>query len=380
MNETVNDRNATMNDRFYRGADLSTLEEVERCGGRFFDDGREDDAMRILRRHGVNLVRLRLWNDPYGPNGEPYGAGTCSLPRVVRLARRARALGMDVMLSFHYSDFWADPGKQLIPRAWRRLDADALADAVYAYTASVLETFAANGVTPRLAAPGNELTNGLLWPHGQTPRFDRIARYVSAGLAAIRAHDSTIQTVLHLDNGGSAALYRDWFDRYFACGGADFDVIGMSYYPFWHGTMDMLRENMAVVSGRYDRDVLIVETSMGFTLRDYASCEALPPDRRKGPAATERLAASVAWPMTPAGQARFLRELTASVRQVPGGRGRGVVWWEPAWLPVPGSGWANEAALPYIGDPGPGGNEWANQTLFDYKGNVLPALRRWKDM
>ena len=363
-----------------KGMDLSTLLEVEACGGRFSDGGVPGGAMEILRGYGMNLVRLRLWNDPYAEDGTPYGAGTNDLKRTMLLARRAKLLGVDWMLDFHYSDFWTDPGKQTLPKAWRGMDADALESAVYDYTLSVLRELKESGLLPAMVAVGNEITNGLLWPLGRVPDYGSIARFVSAGIRAVRAVDPGIEVLVHLDNGGNNALYREWFDSYFANGGADFDCIGLSYYPFWHGGMDGLRENMNDIARRYGRDLIVVETSMGFTLEDYAEYEALPANARKGMAARAELAARIDYPMTPEGQCAFLRDLAEVIRQVPEGRGRGFVYWEPAWLPVPGSGWANEAALAYTGEAGPGGNEWANQALFDYEGRALPALQTIREI
>ena len=148
----------------------------------------------------------------------------------------------------------------------------------------------------------------------------------------------------------------------------------MSYYPFWNGPMEGLARSMADAVEHFGKDVMVVETSMGFTLEDYGAYEKLAPDERKGMAATAKLAAGIDYPMTPQGQSDFIRDLAAAIKAVPGGRGRGFIWWEPAWIPVPGSGWATEAALRYTGEKGPGGNEWANQALFDYDGRALPAL------
>ncbi len=357
-----------------RGMDLSTLLEVEERGGRFSDENGPGDAMGILRRHGMDLVRLRLWNDPYSEDGEPYGAGTNDLARTMLLARRAKALGCKWMLDLHYSDFWADPGKQIMPKAWRGMDLPELARAVYDYTCAALETLVREGIAPDMIAVGNEITNGLLWPVGRMPAMDNVARIVNAGLAAARETCPAAETVLHLDNGPDRDLYRTWFEGYFAAGGADFDVIGMSYYPFWNGPLAGLAEGMAATAARFGKDVLVVETSMGYTLADYAQYEGLAPGERKGMAATAKLAAGIEYPMTPEGQSAFLRDLAAAIRSVPNGRGRGFVWWEPAWIPVPGSGWATKAALAYTGEKGPGGNEWANQALFDYEGRALPAL------
>lgn len=364
---------------FLRGADLSSLDEVERCGGEFFDNGKRGNAMSIMAAHGMNVVRLRLWNDPYSEDGKPYGAGTNDIETTLRLAKRAKALNLSVLLDFHYSDFWADPGKQIMPKAWRALDENALCAAVYRFTKSSLEYLKENGASPDIVAVGNEITKGLLWPLGKTPNFKNIARFTGAGLCAVREALPSAETMIHLDNGGNNDLYRTWFDSYFAAGGEDFDIIGLSYYPFWHGKMNDLSQNMNDIAERYKKDLVVVETSMGFSLEDYAEHEKLSPDERKGGAATAILAENVDYPMTADGQKRFLRDLKDAIRAVPDGRGKGFVWWEPAWIPVKGSQWSTAAGLAYTGENGPGGNEWANQALFDYDGNALPALDEYKN-
>lgn len=354
------------------GADVSTLSEVERCGGKFYDKGVQKDPLVILRGNGVNLVRLRLWNDPYSPQGEPYGAGGCDLSYVITLARRVVSQGFSWMLDLHYSDFWADPGKQTIPKAWQGMTMEELADAVGSYTLSVLEALRGAGVTPNMVSVGNELSNGLLWPVGRTPNYPAITRLVSAGVEAVRRFDPKLPVILHLDNGGNNALYREWFDHYFAMGGTDFDIIGLSYYPFWHGTMADLKANLLDIGQRYGKQLMVVEVSMGFTMEDYRKYEALPPEKRKGMATRPELVEKINYPMTPEGQRVFLRDLIRMLRETP--NAIGYCWWEPCWIPVPGSQWATEAGCAYVGESGPGGNEWANQALFDYEGNVLPAL------
>ena len=199
-------------------------------------------------------------------------------------------------------------------------------------------------------------------------------KVLNAGIRAVREGAPGAEIMLHLDNGGSNRLYRTWFDSYFAQGGLDFDCIGLSYYPFWHGTLEDLRQNMNDLALRYHKDMIVAEVSMGFTMEDYAEYEQLEPERRKGMATKPSLAEKVPYPMTPEGQSRFLLDLMNLIRAVPENRGKGFVYWEPAWIPVPGCGWANEAALAYTGEQGPGGNEWANQALFDYQGNALPGL------
>lgn len=363
---------------FIKGFDLSTLAEVERCGGLFFDHGQGGDAMAILRRYGGNYVRLRLWNDPYDTLGRDYGAGICDLPTVLSLAHRAKVLGMHWLLDLHYSDFWADPGKQIVPKAWQGLSEDGLAEAVYSYTRDVLAACRAAGTMPDMVQVGNELTNGLLWPTGKVPNWDNIHRYVSAGVRAVREEAPAARVMVHLDNGGNHQLYRTWFDAYFSRGG-DCDIIGLSYYPFWHGTLEDLAANMNDLALRYGKDLVVAEVSMGFTQESYRAYEGLDETARKGAATKPDLAAKVPFPMTPQGQADFMAALLTLLHRVPESRGRGFFWWEPAWIPVPGSGWANQGGWEYVHEQGPGGNEWANQALFDFEGRALPALEVIRD-
>lgn len=358
---------------YIKGFDVSSLPEVERCGGKFYEADVQRDALEILRDHGGNYLRLRLWNEPYSPEGKPYGAGTCDLACLLGLATRAKHLGMNWMLNLHYSDFWADPGKQYPPKAWQGKDENQLAEAVYNYTTDVLCACRANGTLPGMVQVGNELTGGLLWPVGKVPNWDALAHLVGTGVQAVRNFDPGIKVMVHLDNGGNHDLYVNWFDNYFACGG-DCDVIGMSYYPFWHGTMEELEANMNDIAPRYSKDLVLAETSMGFTMESYARREKLKKAERKGPATTPALVKKVPFPMTAEGQCQFTERLLKIIENVPGGHGRGFFWWEPAWLPVPGSGWAAQPGWEYAKEKGPAGNEWANQALFDYSGHALPAL------
>lgn len=361
-----------------KGADVSSLLEIEKAGGKFYDRGKQEDLYAILARYGINYVRLRLWNDPYSMERISYGAGTNDLEAVKELAKRAKAHGMKVLLDYHYSDFWADPGKQIPPKAWQDKTVDGLEKAVYDYTADTLEDLKTAGIVPDMVQVGNEVTNGLLWPYGRKPEFDNIARFISAGIRAVRKSAPSAKIMLHLDNGGRNDLYREWFDNYIKRG-EDFDIIGLSYYPFWHGTMEALKNNMDDISVRYGKDLVIAEVSMGFTMEDYASYEGLAPEERKGMATKPELAARIEHPMTVQGQCDFLKDLFEIIDKVPGGHGRGFFYWEPAWIPVHGCEWATPAALEYTGEKGPGGNEWANQALFDYDGNSLPSLEVIRD-
>ena len=159
---------------YIKGVDLSAVAEVEELGAKYYDDGVQGDIFDILKNYGVNSVRLRLWNDPYTEDGVPYGAGTNDLEVYKKLAKRAMDHGMSILLDYHYSDFWADPGKQRVPKAWRGMDADQLEQAVYDYTRETLLEMKDAGVLPQLVQVGNELTNGLMWPLGQKPEYDNI--------------------------------------------------------------------------------------------------------------------------------------------------------------------------------------------------------------
>ncbi len=367
--------------KFYKGMDLSTIKEVEGLGGRFYDHGEEKDVFEILKSYGMNAVRLRLWNDPYGPDGTPYGAGTNDLPTTLELAKRAKAQGMEVLLCMHYSDFWADPGKQRVPKAWRGMDAEQLTEEVYSFTRDTLLAMRRAGAFPDLIQVGNELTNGMLWPQGkllECGNYDNLAKFVSAGIRAVRSLDQEIPIMIHLDNGGNAPMYRNWFDHYLERG-EDFQIIGLSYYPFWHGSLEELKNNMNDLAVRYGKELVIAEVSMGFTMADYGVYEKLAQEERKGYATKPELVEKLEFPMTKKGQADFMKALFAVIDQVPENKCSGFFYWEPAWIPVPGSGWANEAAFQYIEEKGPGGNEWANQALFDYEGQSLPALEVIRD-
>lgn len=363
---------------FIKGADVSSLLEVERCGGTFQDGDAPEEAFSLLRRFGINGIRLRLWNDPYDAQGNAYGGGVCDLPTVLTLARRSKNAGMQWMLAPHFSDFWVDPGRQTLPKAWRGFDGDALEQAVYQYTKDILCACRAANVIPDWVQVGNELSCGLLWPSGKYPNWEAICRYISAGVRAVREQAPHARAVVHLDHGGKNALYREWFDNYFRLGG-DCDIIGLSFYPSWHGKMADLAANLNDLSTRYQKDLLVVEAGTVFSQESYAAYEHLPEDNRKGTSAKPEMVKHIEYPMTPDGQASYIRDLISVLRAVPGERGKGFFWWEAAWLPVPGSGWAKRPGWEYLETEGPEGNEWANQTLFDYDGRALPALSAIRD-
>lgn len=364
--------------KFVKGMDLSTLLELERCGAKYYDNGEERDLLAIMKSYDVDTIRIRLWNDPWSETGESYGAGENDLKTSLEIAKRVTAAGFGVLLNFHYSDFWADPGKQIKPKAWADYGVQELEQAVYDYTLESMQTFLDAGVNITMVQVGNELSNGLLWPEGKVPNYDNIATFVNAGIRAVRKADAAIPVMIHLDNGGNNALYREWFDN-FTKRGEDFEIIGLSYYPFWHGSLQMLNDNMNDIAERYGKDLVIAEVSMGYTMEDYKNYEKLSDEERKGYATRPALVEKIEYPMTKQGQYDFMEDFLNRISHIKGGKGKGFFYWEPAWIPVPGSGWATPASLKYMNDPGPCGNEWANQALFDYDGNALPTLALIRD-
>ena len=223
---------------FIKGMDISTLLEEETCGARYYDNGVEQDLFAILKAYGTNSVRLRLWNDPYAPDGTPYGAGTNDLNKVIILAGRAKKYQIGYLLDLHYSDFWADPGKQTTLKAWQGMNEDELEAAVYQYTKEVMQTLKDKGLLPEMVQVANELTNGLLWPGGKKPEFDRIAKYLNAGIRAVREIQADIPIMIHLDNGGFNEMYVEWFDEFTKRAASAFNEVDavvfsrFSYIPF----------------------------------------------------------------------------------------------------------------------------------------------------
>ena len=242
------------------GADISFLPELEARGMKFSDNGVEKDAIEILKDHGFNYVRLRIFNDPARDSGYSPQKGFCDLANTKKMAKRVKDAGMKLLLDFHYSDYWADPGKQYKPAAWRNLSFEELKKAVYDYTKDVIQQLKDQGTTPDMVQIGNEINHGIIWPEGNVSNFDGLAQLVNAGTAATKAVDPSITMMLHVALGGQNDESVFFIDNMLARG-VYFDVIGESYYPKWHGTLDDLRDNLSDLVRRYGKDVIVVEYS-----------------------------------------------------------------------------------------------------------------------
>lgn len=242
------------------GADISFLPQLEDRGLKFSDKGVEKDAIQILKDHGFNYVRLRIFNDPARDSGYSPKRGFCDLENTKNMAKRVKAAGMKLLLDFHYSDTWADPGKQYKPAAWRGLDFTALKKAVYDYTKQVIQELKNQGTSPDMVQIGNEINHGIIWPEGNVMNLDSLAQLINAGTAAVKAVDPTIIMMLHVALGGQHDESTFFIDNMLARQ-VPFDVIGESFYPKWHGTLDDLRDNLNDLATRYNKDVIVVEYS-----------------------------------------------------------------------------------------------------------------------
>lgn len=332
------------------GSDVSALARLESLGARYRDAGPSDDALRLLSAAGHTMFRLRLF---VAPNGT--GVEVNDLAYTLAMAARVRAAGASLWLALHYSDTWADPGQQATPAAWRGGSLEALERTVESYTADVLRQFRTAGVVPRVVQIGNEIDGGFLWPQGRLggtgaealasrAAFGRLLRAGVRGVRQVVASPDTTLVALHVSHGGDSAATRWFFDQV-AAEGVAYDVVALSYYPWWHGRLDELAATLEATSRRLDRDVYVIETAYPWR-GDW-----------RPPADARRAGDAMPWPFTPEGQAAFSRQLAATVAAAP--RGRGVLWWYPEAVPVPGVEiWAGGA----LG-------------LFDAGGRLLPAAR-----
>jgi arabinogalactan endo-1,4-beta-galactosidase len=334
---------------FIRGADISFLQEIENHGGVFKENGTARNLLQILKDHGFNYARLRIWHTP--------PAGYCGIESTLVMAARVKAEGLGLLLDFHYSDTWADPGKQRKPRAWEGSDVEALKDSVFEYARAVIGRLRDNNALPDMVQIGNEIICGMLWDDGRvcgpldTPeQWENLGSLVAEGIrgvdAALGPGDS-IDIVIHIDRGADSEGSMWFFDRLLA-EGVEFDIIGLSYYPWWHGTLTEVEANLEALAARYPKDILIVETAYPWTLKwcdDMHNMIGLPDQLHKG------------YPATVVGQEAFLADLTDVVAGTPASRGRGVFYWAPEYISVAGMG-----------------SPWENLTLFDFDGSLLPSV------
>ena len=330
------------------GADISSLKKSEDKGGIYLaEDGTPGDALKILASHGLNYARLRVWvNSPDGYHGKA---------QMLEMAKRLKAQNIKLLVDFHYSDSWADPGKQPKPAAWEKLDFAGLKKAVYDHTFDICNSLKAQGTHPDMIQVGNEINNGLLWPDGKNDQgWDNLAALLKEGSRAVKDCSPSTRIMLHIAEGGDNKVFRWWFDNITRLE-VPFDVIGVSYYPYWHGTLADLQNNLNDIALRYKKDLIVVETAYLFTQENNDHFDNII-----------RYQTTRGYAPTPEGQKKMLADIMTIVRAVPDARGLGIFWWDATWTAVPGNGW--DPAHPASG------NGWENQALFDYENKPLPAL------
>ena len=330
------------------GADISSLKKSEELGGVYaYEDGAKGDALKILKDHGMNYARIRVWVDsPDGYHGKE---------QLLEMAKRLKQNQIKLLVDFHYSDTWADPGKQFKPAAWKDYDFKELKQAVYDHTYDVCDSLKQQGTPPDMVQIGNEITNGMLWPDGKNDKsFDNLAALLKEGYRAVKDCSPDTLVMLHVDNGGNNEMYRWWFDAITAQE-VSFDLIGASYYPYWHGTFANLQNNLNDIAMRYDKDIVVVETAYAFTSDNGDNYENIITSQKKP-----------GYPFSPEDQAQMLADTMTIVRAIPNGHGLGIVWWDATWTAVKGNGWDPAHAS--------SGNGWENQALFDYENRALPAM------
>lgn len=362
-------------DNFIMGMDASCVPSLEASGVKYYDyDGNEKDVYEILSANGINYIRVRVWNDPFDANGNGYGGGNCDIENAIEIGKRATQFGMRLLVNFHYSDFWADPVKQMVPKAWVGMNSTQMSEALYQYTKECLQKLVDAGVDVGMVQVGNE-TNGYICGF---KGWNDIVKLMSAGSRAVREVCPDALVALHFANPEKITNYRNYAYN-LATQQVDYDVFATSYYPFWHGTLENLSSLMNEISDTYGKKVMIAETAYVNTTEDTdfygnSGTDAVKP-----------------YPFTEQGQSNHIRMLTdACVNQMK--NCIGIFYWEGTWISVGGNSWAENSAIweqygsgwasSYSKEYDPndaglyyGGCAVDNQAFFDKDGKVRESLK-----
>lgn len=323
----------------FKGGDISMLPRFEELGAVYRNGEEPADAIGIMMRKGCNCFRLRLFVNPSMKN-----AVIQDLGYTVRLAQRIKKAGAFLLLDIHYSDTWADPGHQSKPAAWQDLSFEELEAKVESYTADVIATMKKAGCLPDIVQVGNEITPGFLWPEGRLQDakggWENFTKLLKAGIRGVRkplGEEDNVGIMIHIDKGGNASQ-TGWFFGNLEKHKVEYDMIGLSYYPWWHGGIDDLRSNLKATAERFGKEIVVVETA--YPWRQGEQTE------------------NMDWPQTPLGQRQFLDDVIGAVQSTPGGLGKGVLWWYPESIPT-------KSLKVWMG---------GRMALFDQEGRALPAL------
>jgi arabinogalactan endo-1,4-beta-galactosidase len=333
---------------FLTGGDISMLLRQEEAGVVFKDADGPKDLIALMTDAGCNCFRVRLFVNPTGRGGVVQ-----DVSYALEMAKRIKAARGIFLLDFHYSDTWADPAHQTKPAAWKDMPFDELVQTVQTYTADVIARFKAHHLLPDIVQLGNEIQPGFLWPDGRLDGPDpedswgRFARLLNAAVGGLRAAapGDDIKIMIHIACGGDFGK-TDWFFSNLQKYDVPYDLIGQSYYPWWHGTLKELEDTLTRTAEKFKKDIIIVETAYPNSAVERFEPGADPND-------------AMPWPMSPEGQREFLAALVRTVRRTPDNRGRGVVWWYPESVPAnTRGGWYN-----------------GKMALFDPNGLALPAMQ-----
>ena len=284
--------------KFAKGADISWLPQMEATGYEFYNEkGEKDDVLKILKSKGMDAIRLRVFVNP----NDDKGSGHCSKEETVAFAKRLKSLGFRIMIDFHYSDSWADPNKQYKPKAWENLNFEDLKKAVYNHTYDVLLALKKEKITPEWVQVGNEIPNGILWPDGHSKNFKNLGELLNKGYEAVKAVNKKIKVIVHIDEGNNTEKIT-WFYKNIAEQNVKYDVIGLSYYPYWikkdwTETIQDLQKNMNYLTKTYNKEVMVVEVGGEDTQVENTY--------------------------------KLLEATIKAVRNVPNKKGTGVFYWEP---------------------------------------------------
>ena len=367
-----------LDDDFVLGMDASCVLALEASGVKYYDfDNKEKDVFQILSDNGINYIRVRVWNDPFDKDGNGYGGGNCTIDTALEIGKRAKQYGMKLSVDFHYSDFWADPAKQMVPKAWQGMDLmNEMPDALYQYTKESLQKLKDNQIPVGMVQVGNE-TNGYLCG---TKTWSYISGLMSAGSKAVREVYPEALVALHFANPEKVTNYKDYAKR-LKDNEVDYDVFGSSYYPYWHGTLENLSSLLSEIATTYNKKVMVLETSYANTSVDTDF---------SGNTISDGGAFTKSYPFTIQGQANSVRNVVNAVKNTT--NGCGVFYWEGTWISVGttsweensekwekyGSGWASSYAGSYDAkDAGKyyGGCAVDNQAFFDAHGKALESLK-----
>ncbi len=352
-----------LSDEFMMGVDISSLLSLENSGRVFYGfDGKEQDVFQTLHEAGINYIRVRVWNDPFDENGNGYGGGNCTVDTAIELGKRAAQYGMGLMVDFHYSDFWADPAKQQVPKAWEAISLEDKETAIYDFTVHSLSRIQQNGISVGMVQVGNETTGGMCGEYEK----DGMYRLMRSAAKAVRDTNRDILIAVHYTNPERKVYAQHAQDL--KTYGVDYDVFATSYYPEYHGTPENLKEQLTAVRNISGKKVMIAETSWAYT------------SDTKG-----------RYPRSIQGQADAIVDCL-QIMAAMGDAGVGVFYWEPAWIDVPGANW-NEIhakrekygagwASSYAGSYDPvdagkyyGGTACIPTALFDTDGYPLESLK-----